>query len=235
VTKSQPESQPESQTKSQPESQTRSETRSETESETESACKYCTKWRSFYRKDVGDFIIIRRILIRPRPKENCQHTHISIYTSDFGKPVGTITRGLFSIVLIGSVIALAEVNSKHLEKVAISLALIAIVLQALATVLSLKNNPRPSYGKALSSLYGARASSECVSSQKQYLNDAALELYSIDSCKRADFLKLLEWINCRDRTTQEFTEFGEKLIELLCEHHSRYLFRRIKKALLLSR
>ncbi len=217
-------------TKSQPESQTRSKT----ESETKSACKYCTNYRSRYRKDVGDLIIIRRALKIPRPKENGQHTHILIRTSDFGNIAPAIGRALM-VYPVTALLVVFIFSNKQSEIDNIFLTVITIVLQTFGIMYSLMGNPRPSYGKALFSLYGARASSECVSSQKQYLHDAALELYSIGSCKRADFLKLLEWINCRDRTTQEFTEFGEKLIELLCEHHSRYLFRRIKKALLLSR
>jgi hypothetical protein len=207
-------------------------TKSQPESETESACKYCTNWRSRYRKDVGDLIIIRRALKIPRPKENGQHTHILIRTSDFGNIVPAVSRALWLYPLLAFLVIFITPQK---ELAAIFLTAIGIVLQTFAIVFSLAGNPRPSYGKALSLLYGAGASSECVSLQKQYLHDAALELYSVNSCKRADFLKLLEWINCRDRTTQEFTEFGEKLIQLLCEHHSRYLFRRIKKALLLSR
>jgi hypothetical protein len=210
-------------------------TESQIRSETESACKYCAKWRSFYRKEVGDFIIIRRILMRPRPEANGRHTHISIYTSDYGKFVRLVSVEVIFALLYASVIIVAGVASKHSEQVAIVLAFLALWVQAVATVYAYRGNPKPSYGKALSLLFGANASSECVSLQKQYLNDVALALYSIDSCKRADFLKLLEWINCRDRTTQEFTEFGEKLFELLSEHHSRYLFRRIIKALFFRR
>jgi hypothetical protein len=148
-----------------------------------------------------------------------------MYTNDFGKSVDRVSRGLLFLAILWTSVYFAFVavpNPKKLEYVAVLLAFVTILFQIQAIAYSYRGNPKPSYGKALSSLYGAKASSECASLQKQYLNDAALELYSIGSCKRADYLKLLEWINCRDRTTQEFTEFGEKLIELFCQHDSRY-------------
>jgi hypothetical protein len=194
-------------------------------SKTASACKYCTKWRSCYRSNVGDLIILKRQLIRPRPKDNDHHTHISLYKYDAGRFVNIVTNPMLILAIVLDVALFRVIAAPKIiyhDLFTITLATISIIVQVQGFVYSYKGNPKPSYGKALSSLYRARASSECASLQKQYLNDAALELYSIGSCKRTDFLKLLEWINCRDRTTQEFTEFGEKLIEFFCEHHGRY-------------
>jgi hypothetical protein len=111
----------------------------------------------------------------------------------------------FLVVFSGFLIGFSVAVHRDFQLVTISLSLKAFINSAFTFLYAnLIGNRKPSYGTLLSLLSKAGRPSEGISSRNHYLLDASLELHCIDACGSAAFLKLLKWINCKDRRKRYF-------------------------------